>query len=436
MVLTGWASLLAVFAVEFLSLLYLGTLGDEAILAAVGLGSMTLFTVTSVSIGVTVGGAAMVSRALGAGDAQGARRLGGAALILMTAATAMAGMLYLVFIGPYAAVVGLDPQVRGHLLSFVFISTPFMVAGGVGMMLSNLLRAHGRGRQSMWVLLAGTATVALLDPLVIFVFKGGLQGVAWAGAVGRLATMLLGGWLVFGRHQLVRWPSRAELRSALAAIGRIAAPAALTGLATPAAVIFAASTYAGFGSSVMAGATVMDRVLQLAYSMFFVLPGAIGPILGQNLGAGNWDRIRETARLTARLALAYGLGMAVLLALLAPFIADLFKVTGPGRDLVVFFCRYASFIWVLNSFFFVAVAVFNNLGHAGYSTAISWLRATVGTLPLVWLGARLGGPEGVVLGQSASFALFSLVALALCRRVLRRPPPRPAAAAAGQAAGG
>ena len=253
---------------------------------------------------------------------------------------------------------------------------------------------------------------------------------AWAGAVGRLATMLLGGWLVFGRHRLVRWPTRGELRPALAAIGRIAAPAALTGLATPAAVIFAASTYAGFGSSVMAGATVMDRVLQLAYSMFFVLPGAIGPILGRT-----WARATGTASArrpgwTARLALAYGLGMAVLLALLAPFIADLFKVTGPGRDLVVFFCRYASFIWVLNSFFFVAVAVFNNLGHAGYSTAISWLRATVGTLPLVWL--RLGGPEGVVLGQSASFALFSLVALALCRRVLRRPPPRPAAAAAGQ----
>ena len=50
----------------------------------------------------------------------------------------------------------------------------------------------------------------------------------------------------------------------------------------------------------------------------------------------------------------------------------------------------------------------------------------MGTLPLVWLGARLGGPEGVVLGQSASFALFSLVALALCRR----------AAPASQAGGG
>ena len=87
-------------------------------------------------------------------------------------------MLYLAFIGPYAAAVGLEPRVRGHLLSFVFISTPFMVAGGIGMMLSNL-RAHGRGRQSMWVLLAGTATVALLDPLVIFVFRVACR--AWPG---------------------------------------------------------------------------------------------------------------------------------------------------------------------------------------------------------------------------------------------------------------
>ena len=55
-------------------------------------------------------------------------------------------------------------------------------------------------------------------------------------------------------------------------------------------MIFAASTYAGFGSSVMAGATVMDRVLQLAYSMFFVLPGAIGPILGRT-----WARATGTA---------------------------------------------------------------------------------------------------------------------------------------------
>lgn len=422
MVLTGWASMLAVFAVEFLSLLYLGTLKDEAVLGAVGFGSMTQFTIISVCIGVTVGGAALVSRALGAGDAPRARALAGASLVLMAAAALVSGVLFLAAIGPFTAAIGLAEDVRAHLLSYVLITTPFAVVMGMGMMLSNLLRAAGHGRQSMWVLLAGTATVAALDPLVIFVLDGGMEGVAWAGGVGRLATVALGAWLVFGKHRLVAWPAGAALRAHLGAIGRIALPAALTTLATPAAVIFTVSTYAGFGSSVMAGATVVDRVLQLAFALFFVLPGAIGPILGQNLGAGQWDRVQQTVSLTTRWSLMYGFSVAVLLALLAPWMPDVFQVTGPGRDLIVFFCRYGSFAWALNSLYFVAIAVFNNLGYATYSTAIGWLRATVGTLPFVWLGAHYGGPEGVLAGQTAGFALFSLIAMLLCRRVMRAPP--------------
>ncbi|MGH8815353.1 MAG: MATE family efflux transporter [Achromobacter pestifer] len=422
MILTGWASMLAVFAVEFLSLLYLGTLKDEAVLGAVGFGSMTQFTITSVCIGVTVGGAALVSRALGSGNTPRARTLAGASLILMAVSAVAAGILFLAAIGPFTAAIGLAEDVRGHLLSYVLITTPFAVVMGVGMMLSNLLRSAGHGRQSMWVLLAGTATVAALDPIVIFMLDGGMEGIAWAGGVGRLATVALGGWLVFRKHRLVTWPPLRELRANLAAIGKIALPAALTTLATPAAVIFTVSTYASFGPSVMAGATVVDRVLQLAYSLFFVLPGAIGPILGQNLGSGQWDRVKQTVRLTSRWALSYGFAAATLLALVAPWVPDVFQVTGPGRDLIIAFCRYGSFAWALNSLFFVSIAVFNNLGYAAYSTVIGWLRSTLGTLPFVWLGAHYGGPEGVMLGQTLGFALFSVIAMVFCLRVLRAPP--------------
>ncbi|WP_434642035.1 MATE family efflux transporter [Achromobacter piechaudii] len=420
--------MLAVFAVEFLSLLYLGTLQDEAVMGAVGFGSMTQFTITSVCIGVTVGGAALVSRALGAGNLLRARTLAGASLLLMAGAALGAAAVFLAAIAPFTAAIGLEPDVRAHLLSYVLITTPFAVVMGIGMMLSNLLRASGRGRQSMWVLLAGTATVAVLDPIVIFVLDAGMQGIAWAGGVGRLATVALGGWLVFGKHRLVDWPGRRALLADLAAIGKIALPAALTALATPTAVIFTVSTYATFGPSVMAGATVVDRVLQLAYSLYFVLPGAIGPILGQNLGAGQWDRVKQTVRLTSRWALLYGLGVATLLAVFAPWVADLFQVAGPGRDLIIFFCRYGSFAWALNSLFFVAIAVFNNLGYAAYSTMIGWLRATLGTLPFVWLGAHYGGAEGVLLGQTLGFALFSVIAIAVCSRVLRSPPTTDATA--------
>ncbi|KAG0944085.1 hypothetical protein G6F31_014638 [Rhizopus arrhizus] len=187
-----------------------------------------------------------------------------------------------------------------------------------------------------------------------------MEGIAWASGVGRLATVALGAWLVLRKHRLVAWPAWRALQADLAAIGKIALPAALTTLATPAAVIFTVSTYAGFGPSVMAGATVVDRVLQLAYSLFFVLPGAIGPILGQNLGSGQWERVKQTVRLTARWALCYGFVAATVLAVLAPWVPDVFQVTGPGRDLIIFFCRYGSFAWAVNSLFFVSIAVFNN----------------------------------------------------------------------------
>ncbi|MGE8633693.1 MAG: MATE family protein, partial [Achromobacter piechaudii] len=91
-------------------------------------------------------------------------------------------------------------------------------------------------------------------------------------------------------------------------------------------------------------------------------------------------------------------------------------------------CRYGSFAWALNSLFFVAIAVFNNLGYAAYSTMIGWLRATLGTLPFVWLGAHYGGAEGVLLGQTLGFALFSVIAIAVCSRVLRMPPTTDATA--------
>ena len=340
----------------------------------------------------------------------------------MAGSAVAAGAIFLAAIGPFTAAIGLAQDVRGHLLSYVLITTPFAVVMGVGMMLSNLLRAAGHGRQSMWVLLAGTATVAALDPIVIFVLDGGMEGIAWASGVGRLATVALGAWLVLRKHRLVAWPALRALRADLAVIGKIALPAALTTLATPAAVIFTVSTYAGFGPSVMAGATVVDRVLQLAYSLFFVLPGAIGPILGQNLGSGQWDRVKQTVRLTARWALCYGFAAATVLAVLAPWVPDVFQVTGPGRDLIIFFCRYGSFAWAVNSLFFVSIAVFNNLGYATYSTVIGWLRSTLGTLPFVWLGAHYGGPEGVMLGQSLGFALFSVIAMVVCLRVLREPP--------------
>ena len=68
MTATGSIGLVAVFAVDFLSLFWVSRLGVAILKAAVGYASQLPFLAMSVSIGFTIAISANVSRALGAGD--------------------------------------------------------------------------------------------------------------------------------------------------------------------------------------------------------------------------------------------------------------------------------------------------------------------------------------------------------------------------------
>jgi hypothetical protein len=61
---------------------------------------------------------------------------------------------------------------------------------------------------------------------------------------------------------------------------------------------------------------------------------------------------------------------------------------------------------------FVANTAFNNLGFALVSTLFNWGRATLGTMPFVAIGARLGGVPGAMGGLIFGAALFGLGAVA------------------------
>src|SRR5271168_5636073 len=96
MTATGSIGLIAIFAVDVLSLFWVSRLGDQSYKAAVGYASQLSFMLMSVNIGFTIAISATVSRALGAGDRPRARRL--AASSLTIAAILSAAMAAAMFI--------------------------------------------------------------------------------------------------------------------------------------------------------------------------------------------------------------------------------------------------------------------------------------------------------------------------------------------------
>jgi len=82
MTATGSIGLVAIFVVDFLSLLYVSWLNNPAFTAGVGYATQILFFGTSLNIGLSIAVSALVARALGAGNRERARELVSSGLIL------------------------------------------------------------------------------------------------------------------------------------------------------------------------------------------------------------------------------------------------------------------------------------------------------------------------------------------------------------------
>jgi len=200
----------------------------------------------------------------------------------------------------------------------------------------------------------------------------------------------------------------------------IGLPSILANLATPVSAIYVTRVWSDFGEATVAGGAIVDRVIPLAFGVIFALTGSIGPIIGQNFGARLMPRVRRALSDSFILAVGYALVAWAALAIAAPLVVHAFEARGASADFVMLFCRYGAMAWVFITCLFVANTAFNNLGFALMAMLFNWGRATLGTMPFVILGAKLGGVPGAMGGLIAGAAIFGLAAVATAYFVVGR----------------
>ena len=420
MSLTASVGLMAIFVVDMIYMIYISWLGDPVLTAAVGFAGAVLFFTTAFGIGLSVGVSALVARAVGAHDSALARQRATEGIVL-------SGGFSLLFTG---IVWGLLPQIVGLLgaegrvavetLWFLQLSIPGQPLLILGMVGASVMRAHGEARRSMMVTVWGAIVLAALDPVLILWADLGLTGAAMAGWASRLVMAAMGLWPIWRRLGGFSPVTGRSLMAATRPLFTISGPAILTQLATPVGQAVVTRMVAGYGEAAVAGMAIAGRLTPVAFGMIFALSGAIGPIIGQNLGARRMDRVRRgfwDAILFAGLVIAV---MSALLFLGRGAIADLFQAEGLTRDLVYLFCGPLSLMFFFNGLIFVANAACNNLGAAMQSTLVNWGRHTLGTVPFALWGAQVAGPQGVLIGQALGGVVFGLLAVFLALRVIDR----------------
>ncbi|MEM9427311.1 MAG: MATE family efflux transporter [Pseudomonadota bacterium] len=420
MSLASSVGLMAVFAVDFVDMVFISMLGKAELAAAVGYAGAILFFTGSFGIGMAIACGAQVARALGEGDEALAQRRATSSLIYGFVFGAIFAAIVWVNLAPLVSLLGATGETRVlavHYMQIILPSLPVLLVGIVG---GAILRAHGDARRSMNVLIVGGVVNAALGPVLIFGLNLELTGAALASVVARFVIAGTALSAIHRFHGGFGQPTMAGVALDFRPVFAIAIPAILTQLATPVGQAYVTRAMAEFGEEAVAGMAIVGRLTPVAFAVIFALSGAVGPIIGQNAGARNTDRVRAAFND----ALLFTLGVTILVSLalfaLRTPLSWLFQLedASVAKTLVFLFAGPLSLLWFFNGVLFVANAAFNNLGHPFYSTMTNWGRHTLGTIPPVMLGAWAFGAPGVLIGQALGGVIFALVAFALARRVI------------------
>jgi putative MATE family efflux protein len=427
MALTSSVGLMAVFVVDLINMLYIAMLGRAELAAAIGYAGAILFFTTSFGIGMSIAVGALVARALGARDPALARKRATTGLVIgFVFGSVFAAGVWLM-LGPLVALLGATGETAALAVHFLQIVTPSQPLLMVGMIGGAILRSHGDARAAMMATVWGAIATAVLDPVLIFGFGWELTGAAIGSVAARVVIAVMALRPIIKSYGGFDRPTPGQVVADMGPIWAIAVPAILTQVATPVGQAFITRATSAYGEAAVAGMAIAGRLTPVAFGVIFALSGALGPIIGQNFGAGRMDRVRR-AFLDG--LVFTGIVILVVSALLFAFrgpIADAFQAEGLTRDLVYLFCGPLALLWFFNGMIFVGNAVCNNLGRPFWSTVVNWGRHTVGTIPLaLWLGS-IWGAQGVLIGQALGGVVFGLAAAWLALLAIRSPavpPPR------------
>lgn len=417
---TGAVGLVSIFIGDLANMVFLSWLGDEAVLAAVGYASSILFFTTSIGIGLSIAATALVSPAVGAGERPKARRLAASALMLTFVASVVLTAIVWAAVSPLLTLLGAEGRTYDLARDYLLILVPFLPPLALSMTATGILRSVGDAQRAMHVTLISAAVNIALDPLLIFTFGLGIHGAAIASGIARLAMVTYALHAVVRVHDMADRPSLPALKADWPLLLAVAIPAVLTNVATPVANAYVTAAIAVHGDSAVAAWAIIGRIMPVAFGSIYALSGSIGPIIGQNYGAGQDARMRHAFTLSLAVNLAFTLAAWLALWLGADVIVSFFKVTGNAAELIHLFCTVLAPLFVFLGALFVANAAFNTLGRARLSTWLNWGRATLGTIPFVELGSRQAGAEGVLAGNMIGAIAFGSLAVWLCYRLMDR----------------
>jgi putative MATE family efflux protein len=415
-------------------LYFVAALGEAAI-AGVGAAGTLMFVVMALTQVLGVGAVALIAQAVGRKDKADANLIFNQSLALSALCTVVTLIGGYAVSGVYVASIAADLAAREAGVSFLYWFLPGMALQFALVTMGSALRGTGIVKPTMVVQVLTVLLNTALAPILIAGWgTGWALGVAGAGLASSLSVAVgvvmltvyfvkLEKYVAF--HRDLWRPRLTEWRRMLAVGLPAGGEFALIFLSM--AIMYWA--IAGFGAAAQAGFAIGGRIMQSIFLPAMAIAFAAGPIAGQNYGARQPQRVRDTFYKAVVLNSVVMLLVTLFLQWRPDILVAFFTREPDVIDVGATFLRIVSLNFVAQGIVFTCSGMFQGLGDTRPALLSSAARLAL-FAPLIIM---LAGQPGFMLRHVweisvATVLLQAVLSVMLLRAQFRRRLPALAAA--------
>lgn len=430
MILPTVASQLIVLIYNMADTFYVGRVNNPYMVAGVSL-ILPIFNITLCLAGLAgIGGGALISRLLGIGRDDEARRVSCFSLWLSVLLAALFAAAIAVFMRPLLLLLGAGEDTYRYARQYV---TCVIVLGGVPTVLSNvmayLLRSTGRSREASIGIMMGGLLNIVLDPLFMFVLLPRGSEVLGVG----IATCVSNG-IAFSYFLIVVFRIRRSCvisfnpkhglpeRKSVSSVFFVGVPSAMTSLLFDLDYVIVDRLMVAYSDIALAAVGIVLKVERLPLNVGVGICQGMMPLVAYNYSARNFPRMSETIRCSRRLGLIVA---TVSIALYESFALTIIRFFIPDPQtvsLAVAFLRIRVLATPMMFLSFFTVYVFQAFGRGNKSLFLGVTRWAVLNIPMLFLLDHLLGMYGIVWSQLIADSLNVLLCACVYLGYLRKNP--------------